>query len=526
MKEGRRFRLFTFSVIIFLGFLACKNDVPAEPEPEYDTSISLPELTVYEAPTGAPKNFMYNVYVRYDGGEWIDLFEYNAPAVGNQSGFSPTGNMAFVYFDADYSKRIDVKVEKKGVTINDVKIRPVSAGIQPSVNGNMVEFSLTRSQKLSIEINGDQLNNLMVFANDLETEIPDSTSALVHYFGPGIHKIGADGTGTLTVNSNETVYIAGGAIVYGHIAVKSPSYNRISNVTIKGRGILSGDMETGHSYTHPNHGSTPALIALNIVENVNIEGIILHNTVTWNVHMYFCKDVNVRDLKVMSWTINSDGIDPQYSSDVLIDNCFVRNNDDCTSIKLNWYQGNNSPPSDQPVHGENITIQNSTYWADKGRAVLIGPELASVKYDHQVRNITVRNMDILYIDSYDIIGIEWAKGVLAINCGDDATVKDVLFEDIRVDQLGFNTNLITINMVATQYSASEGKRVENITFNNVSCNVTPSLNNYIHGFGTDRLVSGITFNNLMINGSLIHNAAEGNFDVNEFTENIQFVVTK
>ncbi|MEN8158322.1 MAG: glycosyl hydrolase family 28 protein [Bacteroidota bacterium] len=504
-------------------FPGCNGgDNPPEPEPEpeeYATSIAQPELTVYEAPVGAPRNFDYSVLVRYDGGKWIDLHEYDAGVDGG-FGMEPLGHMSFVCFDSDYSKRIDVRVEKKGVAVSDVQIRPQSAAVVPSVDGNVIEFSLTEPKKLSVEINGDQLGNLMVFANDLETDIPDSTAANVHYFGPGMHLLGEDGTGTLSVKSNETVYIAGGAIVYGHIALKDPSYKPVTNATIRGRGILSGDKHDSHPFSHPDHGTTPAMINLNVANDVKIEGIILHNTVTWNVHMHYCKRIEVCDLKIMSWTINSDGIDPQTCSDVLIDNCFVRNHDDCTSIKLSWFGG-----GIQALGSRNITIQNSIYWTDQGRAVLIGPELASTN-DKVVENVTVRNMDILYTENYSSSGTEWAKGALAINCGDGATVRNVLFEDIRVDQLGSSTNLITLNMVKTPYSGSEGDRIENITFNRITSNSKSSLDNYIHGYSADRIISGVTFTDLVIEGTPVTSAAEGNFDVNDFTENVEFTVSK
>ncbi|MEN8192629.1 MAG: hypothetical protein ABFS12_07410 [Bacteroidota bacterium] len=49
---------------------------------ELPTSIIQSELTVYAAPDSAFVNTTYSVYVKYDGGEWIDLHEYNAGVDG------------------------------------------------------------------------------------------------------------------------------------------------------------------------------------------------------------------------------------------------------------------------------------------------------------------------------------------------------------------------------------------------------------------------------------------------------------
>ncbi|MEN8202537.1 MAG: LamG-like jellyroll fold domain-containing protein [Bacteroidota bacterium] len=482
---------------------------------EAPTSVSQAELLVYEAPAEAPSNSTFSVFVRYEGGEWIDLHEYDAPVDG---GFdqAPSQHMAFVYFDSDFSKRIDMRVIRNTGTIDEVQIRPQSAGVEAMVEADTITFSLTEPCKISVEVNQDLYNNLMVFANSLETEPVDPNDTLVHYFGPGVHMIGGDGKGSLSVKSNETVYIAGGAIVYGHIAIADPSYQAITNATVRGRGILSGDMRDSHAFNHPEHGSTPALITLNIVNDARVEGIILHNTVTWNVHMHYCQRIEVRDLKIMSWTINSDGIDPQVSSDVLIDDCFVRNHDDCVSIKLSWFQG-----GIQARGARNITIQNSIFWTDQGRAVLIGPELASSS-DKVVENVTVRNMDILYTENYSSANTEWAKGVLAINAGDDATVRNIVYEDIRVDRLGSKTNLITLNMVQTPFSGSQGQRIENIIFNRVSLNSLAPMNNHIHGFSSERMISGVHFKDLSIEGVKVTSAEEGYFDINTYAEDITF----
>ena len=79
-------------IITGLLFHGCNPDESdSEPE-EYATSISQPELTVYEAPSEVSKSLNYSVFVQYDGGQWIDLHEYSAPVMthgyGSAYGFS------------------------------------------------------------------------------------------------------------------------------------------------------------------------------------------------------------------------------------------------------------------------------------------------------------------------------------------------------------------------------------------------------------------------------------------------------
>jgi hypothetical protein len=158
------------------------------------------------------------------------------------------------------------------------------------------------------------------------------------------------------------------------------------------------------------------------------------------------------------------------------------------------------------------------FWTDQGRAVLIGPESYDVK-DNVFENITIKNIDVLYNENYDV---DWAKGVLAINLGDNAVARNISFENVRVDKLGNKTNLITLTMDKYTYNISEAKRIENIRFNNIALNSELNYMNYIYGFNSSKIISDVQFNNLIINGEKIESPKQGWFDVNEYTENIVF----
>ena len=126
----------------------------------FATSIAEPALTVFEAPAEAKGNGNYSVHVRYEGGEWINLFEYEA-----RYGVSGGGRMAFVSFVSDFSKKIEVKVEKKNGSMAEAQIRPEMAGVLPVVDGKAITFSLTSPQKLCVELPDNFSANLMIFAD-------------------------------------------------------------------------------------------------------------------------------------------------------------------------------------------------------------------------------------------------------------------------------------------------------------------------------------------------------------------------
>lgn len=476
------------------------------PQIEAADEINKPELTVFKAPDGVAQNETYSVYVRYKGGEWVNLHEYDAGVDGGK-GETPSNHMAFVSFDADFSKEIEVKVYKNSGKFSSVQIRPTVSGIEPVLEDeHTVSFTLTKPQKLSLEENGNLHNNLMIFANKQEEKTYSQNSEHVHYFAPGVHLINGDGQGTLTLNSNDTVYIAGGAIVYGNIEAYGAK-----DIAILGRGILCGDKDLDHGYPHKVGKS---LIKIENSKNVKIEGITLLNTVSWNIRLNLNSDVVCQNLKIMGWTINSDGINPVSSSNVLIDDCFMRCYDDCISIKLSYWEAANPSAKDS----RNVTVQNCILWTDQGRAIALGPESYSAE-EKLFENINIQNVDILYNRNYNI---DWAKGALSILLGDDATMRNVLFENIRIDKLGPQTNLITIAMAPTTYSGTPGKRIENITFNNVSLNSYLLIPNIIHGYDKKRMINGVNFQNLKINGEEIAHANPDFFDINSYADNIYF----
>ena len=71
-----------------------------------------------------------------------------------------------------------------------------------------LRFRLDKPCQLSIEPGGSLRHPLHLFANPLEKDVPAPNAPGVRYYGPGFHEVGE-----IDLVSNETVYIAGGAVV-------------------------------------------------------------------------------------------------------------------------------------------------------------------------------------------------------------------------------------------------------------------------------------------------------------------------
>lgn len=430
--------------------------------------------------TGMPHNDDYTVKVREVGGEWKDVFEYEV-----QVDMDRVQSASMVQFDM--GSPVEVMVKKNNGSIQDVKIRPLAIGIQHTVNHNAIFFTLIRPQYLSIEFNGDRLHNLHLFANPLETETYTESSDKVMYFGPGVHRPKDLPNTQIQIPSNTTVYLAPGAVVKAKLLI-----DKAENVRIVGRGILDHSIR-GIEVTHS--------------KNVWIDGITVINPDHYTVFGGESTGMTIKNLKSFSCKGWSDGIDLMCCSDVLIDNVFMRNSDDCIAIyahRWNYYGGS-----------RNVTLQNSILWADIAHPINIGghgnPDDA---VGEVVEDITVRNVDILEHDEDDLL----YQGCMAVDCGDKNLVRKILFEDIRVESIQ-EGRLFHINVrFNSKYDKQPGRGIEDITFRNITYNGVGENPSLLKGFDKERSVKNIIFDNVMINGVKMKNTDD--FITNEYIKKI------
>ncbi len=456
------------------------------------------ELVIHGVPDGALKNEAYQVDVREGSGEWRSLFVYDA-VVGKEG----SAHIGFVMFDSDFSSSIELRVRPARKS-ERVRVRPRSAHIQAKHQANETVIPLDQVGQYSVEFDEDIFGNLLVFANPIEADPITAEGPGITYFGPGLHLLGGDGRGTMAMESGSTVYFAGGAIVYGKIDTGGKN-----DLTIRGRGILCGS-----KFDHSADSARPTMVYIGNSKNLHLEGLVILDAPAWNIHLHHVRNATVRNVKILSWMTETDGINPRGSQDLLIENCFIRNGDDCISIKL----GNAKNPSAVTQRNRNIIMQNCVLWPDRAHALLIGPEGASSEpSEHMTENVQFRDIDILR-SAESSTGF-W--GALAIMASDRQTIRNVLFENIRVAPLDAG-NLIDIRFVNNVYTKDYGDKIENIRFKNVRLEGPNNERNRILGHTAERIVNGVQFDGLWINGKKVLTLEEGGFETNAFVEEIDF----
>lgn len=439
------------------------------------------ELHIYPAGVGVETLSDYNVKVRtLPDGEWQDISVYpvRVDEVKDAKHNAKTASMAYFDFDGE----VEVKVVLNYTNFENAKIRPLSYEIPYTRDCDTICFQLTSPANLSVEINGDIFRNLHLFANPIDRNRPteqEIASGKVIYFAPGLHNIEGGG---LRIPSNTKVYVDGGAFVNGKFIVEN-----VENVKIQGRGEIRPDIQKDGN----------ASIYVNNSKNVEADGVIVSQMPVGGSDSV--KISNVKSISHYGW---GDGMNVFASDNVEYDRVFCRNSDDCHTVygtRKGFVGG-----------CKNITMKNSTLWADVAHPFMIGlhgsaKELGLEAPPDTISNLRYENIDIL---DHAEKQLDY-QGCFGINCGDNNIVENITFDNIRVEDFRqgqlFNVRIF----FNKKYCAAPGLGVRNILFKDIQYNGNNSEVSIIMGYDEDRKVENVVFENLMINGVKISDDMEG-----------------
>jgi hypothetical protein len=395
-----RYSLLSINVIILVtitGFAQSANTVPVScasfiPSPEFKVMVDGKDILVYTSPIP----------------------------------------LAFCSFEM--SKPVEVVVRSLRSDIKWADIRPLSSGIRPVIKSDStITFHIAKPGQFSIELNGIFRIPLFIFANKPEIEKPIRTGKNVLFFESGkIHY-----PGTIVLKDNQQVYIESGAIVTGCIKARN-----VNHIKIWGGGILDGsyskhfmdsctEVYNKGKVREPLTGVIDGLISISESKEVNIEGITLFNSKTWDVVPSLCNNVNINNIKIISDNNSDDGIDIVSTRNILVMNSFIRTKDDCIAIKsFAKPQSLSGQKSQEQVHGQleegpfypvdSVTVKNCVFWnAAWGNALEIGFELPG-----DVRNVTYTNNDIIRVEGGAAFSIHNARR---------GVVSNILIDGLRVE---------------------------------------------------------------------------------------------
>ena len=444
-------------------------------KPKVKEYTKLHQTTVYPAPKGAPLKHDYEVFVRpRSEKEWTRIDTYMAKvnaSIGNNK--HKVSEISYSYFD--FTGDVFIRVVCKNKKYKHARIRPDYKGVIANMqNDSTVEFLLFQPENVSVEFDGNITDNLLIFTSKPCISLAEARKKAKREHKKFVHyPAGLYTDDTIRVASNTLVYLSGGSYFTGTFAI-----DNVHDVTITGRGIARPPR--GYEGCHVYRS-----------RNIQIEGLIVNTLPVGESN-----EVLINDVKSISHPSWGDGLNVFASSNVTYDRVFCRNSDDCTTAYA----------TRKGFHGSvhNIVMRNSTLWADVAHAIFIGIHGNAEACDSIV-GLRYENIDILGQSEPQVD----YQGCMAINCGDNNTVKDVVFENIRIEEI--EQGCITQVKVGfnKKYCAAPGRTVENITFRNIRYRGKTPYMSVINGYDEERKVKGIVFEDLKINGTKIHDTMKG-----------------
>ena len=474
--------------------------------------IAFARLVLYEGPKPIAASEVASM--RVDGN---DLFVYDT-AVNNthtwDSRYSPSLSTAqvasFDFADGQVEMEITLPGEED---LGEVTVRPLSYGIQPEVTGNTIRFPIGTPDVYAVEYQGSPSKAMYIFANAIDDDAPTESTDTVKYIGPGAWI--AD---TMVLEEGMQVYISGGAVIRGTLVG-----SKIHDATVSGHGFFDGSNEKSWML---NKRTAYIPVSLRDCQNVTIKGIGILDPNAWCVELYNCDNITVDGVKIISARPNGDGISVQSCRDVTVQNCFLRTWDDSLVVK-NYA---NLKGSDS----QRITFRNCRLWTDLAQSMEVGYETnKGGKLKPVIQDVTFSNITVLH---------NFHKPVMSIHNADDATVSNVRFENITVEDAsmgkgdaGKNCQLIDITIAQSSWSSTKKRgKVENILFDGITVldgddgidfkegNLCPIR---IQGFDEDHLCRDITIRGLTVCGRAVtqENYADNpDTTVDRYTADIRF----
>jgi hypothetical protein len=473
------------------------------------------------------------------------------------------GGYSFTIFSFQAGK-IVIRIQT-AVEIHSIVVRPLSQNIVPrQTSPKRILLELDRPAKLSVEFNGDIGKPLFIFADEMETDVPDQDDPEVLFFGPGMHNISKD---YVIPQGKHKIYLAGGAYVKGNfvdsrklnlrpfgmakdsltqeeleyflkgfnnVNLLPDEISRLAGITsgtepineelpddvgilgagsavsvdrkdrrikIYGRGILSGEDMPLVGHLGITNG-----IRLDHSDGVTIEGITILNSAGWQIN---CATADpemtrpnlFRNLKLIGWRSNTDGIHP--GNVALVEDCFLMVNDDAFNIGQ---------------FTTNIKVKNCVVWSTWGSIALLS------WFSSYGGNAFINQIDIIH---WDVPSSYHYGPILLVHDG-TGDISNVIIQNLHFEDVRFCKTLIRMRIEPNPFALVKGVpgSVWNITIRDVEFPNETGENTIYGRTDTGSYIKNVRYENLKVHGNLITAAGQIDLNVGPYAEGVEFVLSE
>jgi hypothetical protein len=476
--------------------------------------------------------------------EWKDAFviqtkcknnpNENTPPTGVDNGYFKMldgWSASFIAFEFSGTS-VEVEISKVGgAPINKAMVRPVGHASAATIANGKAYIIFDKPANVNVDIDGQmedkytgmdysgpKIHTISLFGNPVFKEPKSTNSRVISldpgqviptdyskwdtiYFKAGIHNIGTP----YTIQSNKVLYIPGNVIVHGTIHPKNAWGNDASKKwSVYGSGAISGENNVWTGDENKN-----AKTFTYQAEAARMEGFVVIDPAnhTFNMgHTGPDASVNVyKNIKIFGWRKNSDGINAFKNS--VITDCFMKVQDDV------FYYG-----------GDNVKISNCVTWNDANGAVVYvtkGATSMDMSYFKDIKVIYHRAY-WHYWDGGRVISFRDRKPGDNIK---NVQIRNVLIEDPKSAFPPFFLKM------SNPDNSSAAVTYDNIIIENVRQEFPAvtlpgrdATRNTMLGIDANRKFKNITFKNCYYNKKWLGSFEDGNFLVNNYVENITFIL--
>lgn len=465
-------------VILYDGPKSLRDATPEDLEnaSEYGRDFSLLHCTDTTITVNGMDCYVYDTNVNHTR-QWVSNY------------CPPISRTPVAYFDFEGRAEITITVHDR--EINEVSISPASYGIVPKVDKekNTVTFVIEQPDTYTLQFNQSPERAVHLFANPLETDVPDFNDPNVIVIEPGEWNVDS-----IMLKKGQTLYLSGGSVVHGVI-----NANFEKDITVCGRGILDGSQYEGWKGTNAH-----IPLKFDHCSNIVLKDIIVLNSNAWVCQAYDSTDGTIDGLKIVSPRPNGDGISLQSCQNYEVKNCFVRSWDDSLVVK-NYDQNT-----------ENVHFSNMQLWTDLAQSMEIGYETnKGNKEGAAITGVSFENITVLN---------NFHKPVISVHNGDDAIISDILFKDIVVEheEIGSGDSsempyLIDINIMQNGNWSTTVERglVDGVVIENVKFQSGIDNSIRIQGYDAEHKVRNIWIKNLELFGEKVTSLESPFFEIDD-----------
>ena len=269
-----------------------------------------------------------------------------------------------------------------------------------------------------------------------------------------------------------------------------PSYAFIyakdaDHIAISGAGAIDGNAyafvgRVSQYYVTGDFYPRPTLVYVEHCDHISFTGVIMRNAPFWTLHPAGCNDVLISEIRILNDldVANSDGIDPDHSSNVRILGCHITCADDCICLKSSAGNMEYGPT-------KNVIIANCTLTSTSA-AIKIGTEgtgdFENVIVDNCVISDSNRGLSIQIRDGGHVKNVSFSNIIIETRrfadcwwgCAEPITItthnRDDNTQSGHISGIRFR-NITCDSENGVLLSGRDGNHIEDVLFDNVQVTI-------------------------------------------------------